>query len=233
MPVNFNRKRIEKWKSKIFQIDDEFENFTLPNDSDKEGWVFSDTNLKNIVPKDINSDFTIAITNVPLENNYYSRRIDNNLIIITFFQIKEILENKNIPLENIILRLIYGYCLVYLKYGNIIPKTLSTQNFTHDETRGCLFDMNGIKNEVVYSCNNPKICSQCIENLKNNRVSVDKIMVVQKEIRRIRKDLFYLILDVVKKHPIFSLLLSSFTAIILGAIGSIIASMLYETYIKK
>ena len=120
MPVNFNRKRIEKWKSKIFQIDDEFENFTLPNDSDKEGWVFSDTNLKNIVPKDINSDFTIAITNVPLENNYYSRRIDNNLIIITFFQMKEILENKNIPLENIILRLIYGYCLVYLKYGHII-----------------------------------------------------------------------------------------------------------------
>ena len=231
LPANFNKRKIEKWKTKLFKIDGNIENYSLPTNSDGINWEFSDENLKHVIPKFNNCDFTIAIVNVPLEDNYYARRIDNNVGIITFHEIKEILEDNNIPLENIILNVIYAYILVYLKFNRVIPVIIDTRSFTHDETRGCLFDMTGIKSDVIYSCHNPIICSQCLESLKNDRVSLDNLNVAQKEIRKIKKDQFYIILDFIKKHPMISIIISSFTAIILGTIGSIIASIIFEKYL--
>ena len=80
---------------------------------------------------------------------------------------KEILFKKNIPIENLVLYLIYAYTLAFIKYDNKIPKNGGAFDIIHDETRGCLFDMHGIKTDVIYSCNKPIICSSCIEKLKS------------------------------------------------------------------
>lgn len=231
IPVNFNKRKMEKWKTKIFEFDGSIENYTLPINSEGSNWEFTDESLRSVITSSNHCDFTLAVVNVPLEYNYYARRIDDNISVITFFEIKEILEEKNIPLENIILNIIYAYCLVYLRYKGKIPIQASTSDFTHDETRGCLFDMTGVKAEIVYSCHDPIICSECLESLKRSGVSIDKLTVIQKEIRMIKKDKFYIIADFIKKHPLISILLSSILAILLGAVGSIIASILYEKYL--
>jgi len=138
---------------------------------------------------------------------------------------KEILSASNIPLENMVYRLLYAYTLAFKRKGNNILNGDDLTNFTHDEARGCLFDMNGIKTDVVYSCHSPIVCSSCIEGLRAGTVSNEVIARTQKEIK---KPLFFQIADFVKKHPMWSLLASAVAAIVLGGVGSYIAAVIYE-----
>lgn len=228
LPLGFQSKKVENWESTTFEIVGEIDNFALRCDSDGYDWEFSDTLVKQQLPESSEADFMIAIVNVPIEDNWYSRRLGDNQVVFTFHQISQILEHYNIPLENVIYRLLYAYTLLYRRAGNKIPDFGEAPGFTHDETRGCLFDMNGIKTDLIVSCHNPKVCDECQERLKQERVSQSDINNTQKDIKRIKKDLYYRILDVIKKHPIWALVLSSIFALFLGVLGSIIGSYTYD-----
>lgn len=228
MPADFDKRKITAWKSSVFAIAGEIESYSLTKDSDGYGWTFTDASLEEVLPVSFRGDYLIAIVNVPIELNWYSRRLSNNRVVFTFHEIREILSHYNIPLENIIYRILYAYTLLYKRSGNKIPMTGEHTSFAHDETRGCLFDMNGIKTDIIHSCHKPIICQSCVEKLKNEKVSNEVISKVEKEIAKIKKPLFYQISDFVKRHPICSLLVSAVTAIILGAIGSYISTVLYE-----
>ncbi len=224
MPLNFSVARIEKWTSSTFEVVEEIDGFSLNCDSDGHNWEFSDELVKDQLPKQFNADFMIAIVNVPIEGNWYSRRLGDNQIVFTFHEIKEILEDANIPLENVIYRILYAYTLLYRRAENRIPDLDEVTGYTHDETRGCLFDMNGIKTDLVASCHRPIVCDECQVNLSNERVSKSDINLSKKEINKIRKDLYYRILGGIKKHPVWTLVLSSFFAVTLGIISSLIAA---------
>jgi len=228
MPAEFDKRKIPNWKSDIFSVVGDLESYSLTKDSDGADWEFSDSRLEEVLPEQFSGDFLVAIVNIPIEGNWYSRRLSMNRIVFTFFEIKEILSYCNIPLENIIYRLLYAYTLVYRRNGRAIPRNEEVTNFTHDETRGCLFDMNGIKTDVIYSCHDPIICPDCVERMRREKVSNETISKAQKEIRNIRKPIFYRIVSFVKKHPIWSLVISAASAVVLGAIGSYIAALLYE-----
>lgn len=228
MPADFHRQKIKEWDSSVFEIADEIESYSLTCDSDGLEWEFTDDALEDILPKKFNGDFLIAIVNVPIELNWYSRRLSENRVVFSFHEIKEILRFSHIPLENVICRLLYAYTLLYKRSGNRIPENTENTNFTHDETRGCLFDMNGIKTDVIYSCHNPVVCPDCVERLRREKVTDETIAKCQSEIRRIRKALFYRISDFIKQHPLWSLAISAATAIILGALGSVLGSYVYE-----
>lgn len=228
LPLHLDLNVVAAWKSDTFELVGDVENYALRCDSDSDGWVFSDALLKAQLPTHTGADFLLAIVNVPIEDNWYSRRLGNNQIVFTFSQIKDILAWENIPQENVILRVLYAYTLLYRRAGNSIPGLGEVPSFTHDETRGCLFDMNGIKSDLIESCNKPIVCGECEERLRNERVSDQMIKTVQKEIGRIRKHLYYRAFDFVKTKPIAALLISSTFAILLGVAGSLIASYIYE-----
>ena len=229
MPLHLDLSRASAWKSDVFELAGEIETFSLRCDSDSDGWVFSDALLKAQLPAHAGANFLIAIVNVPIENNWYSRRLGDNQIVFTFSQIKEFLAWENIPLENAILRVLYAYTLLYRRSENRIPGLSEATSFTHDETRGCLFDMNGIKSDLIESCNKPVVCPECEERLRNERVSTQTIKLVQSEIRKIRKHLYYRALDFVKAKPLVALAISSAFAILLGITGSLVASYIYDT----
>ena len=157
LPLDLQLQKIKRWESKTFEVVEEIDNYSLRCDSDGYGWEFSDIAVKGQLPCQFNADFLIAIVNVPIENNWYTRRLGDNQVVFTFYQIKEILEHHNIPLENVIYRLLYAYTLLFRRASNRIPNYDEAPGFTHDETRGCLFDMNGIKTDLVASCHNPQI----------------------------------------------------------------------------
>lgn len=228
LPLNFYPEKISKLNSSIFEIDGHIENYALRCDSDGYNWEFSDDLVKQQLPKESNADYMIAITNVPIEGNWYTRRLGNNQVVFTFHEIKEILQEQNIPLENAVFRLLYAYTLVFLRSNNRIPNYGEVENFTHDETRGCLFDMNGIKTDLVASCHKPIICEDCCERLRRNKVSQSTIDSTKNEIKKIRKDLYYRIFEAVKNHPILTLLLSSTFALIIGVASSVIGSYLFN-----
>lgn len=224
LPLHLNIKNIKKWCSDLFDITDEIENYALRCDSDCYGWVFSDELLKTQLPVNFHADFLLAIVNVPIEYNWYSRRLGDNRVVFSYHEIKEYLLYENIPLENAILRVLYAYTLLYRRSGNRIPALSENTGFTHDETRGCLFDMNGIKSDLIESCNHPIICDECEERLRNERVSRETIKIAKKEIKKIEKQLYYKSVDFIKRHPIIALCLSSLFAISI----SIISSFIYD-----
>ena len=228
LPITFNKKKIEKWHSKIFELTGDIENFTLSSNSDGYNWEYSDDNLKSELPKKFDGDVLLAIVNVPVEDNYYVRRLGNNTVILTFHEIKEFLDYQNIPLENVVLRVLYAITLVYNRFNKKIPSLNENSSYTHDETRGCLFDMTGIKEEIIYSCHNPILCDNCQSEIRNDKVSNETIKAAVEEIKRIKKKLFYRITEAIKNHPIWAIIISSLFAILLGIIGSLIASYLFE-----
>ena len=228
-PPEFDKSKFSTWNSTVFSIVGEVENFSLNSQSDEANWGFSDENLEAALPQSFSGDFLIAIVNVPLQKNWYSRRLKKNRVVITAHEITEILQFFNIPFENFIYRLLYAYTLHFKRNGNYIPlANEKSSRHTHDETRGCLFDMNGIKTDIHLSCDNPIICPECVEELKKDRVSTDIISKVQTEIKKIKRPLFYRLLSFVKKRPIISLTISICTALVVGIIGSYIASYLFE-----
>lgn len=228
LPLHLNLKRVATWSSEVFELVGEVDNFDLRCNSDGVDWEFSDALLKEQLPAHTDADFLLAIVNVPIESNWFSRRLGNNQIVFTFSQTREFLALENIPLENAILRALYAYTLLYRRSGNKIPGLGEGHPFTHDETRGCLFDMNGIKSDLIESCNKPIICSECEERLRNDRVSNQTITATQKEIQKIRKQLYYRAFDFVKAKPVIALAISSMFAIFLGVAGSLIASFIYD-----
>lgn len=222
LPQDFHIDRINSWKSEIFQLAGNIENFSLRTDSDGDSWDFSDTLICKQLPKNWDGDFLIALVNVPIEDNWYTRLVGKNQIVFTFHEIKEILKDSHIPLENVVLRLLYAFALVFRQCGNRIPTLDEGAGFFHHETRGCIFDITGIKTDLPASCDKPQICDECQERLKNKQVSNDIIEQSKKEILCIRKEFYFRIVEFVKKHPVWALVISSCYALILNIIASVI-----------
>ena len=228
MPAEFQKRKLKEWNSSIFEVVDGIENYSLSCQSDGDDWEFTDAALENVLPTNFNGDFLVSIVNVPIEGNWYTRRLTSNRVVFSFYEIKDILGLSSIPLENAIYRLFYAYLLLYKRSGNRIPTNAENTSFTHDETRGCIFDMNGIKTDITHSCHKPILCSSCVERSRQEKVSSETIEKCQSEINRIQKDLFYRMTDFIRQHPVWSLAISGLTAIVLGATGSVVGSFIYE-----
>ncbi|WP_131655644.1 hypothetical protein [Methylocucumis oryzae] len=133
LPLHLNLSQVSAWNSDVFELIGDIDNFALRCNSDGPDWEFSDLLLREQLPANTGADFLLAIVNVPIEANWYSRRLGNNQIVFTFSQIREFLTWENIPLENAILRVIYAYTLLYRRSGNKIPGLGEGTHFTHDE----------------------------------------------------------------------------------------------------
>jgi hypothetical protein len=234
IPHLLNVQKINKWDSELFEII-KVDYINIVGDSDGDEWEFRDENIISQLPNRGDADILVAVTNVPIQNNYFARLFTDNRGCITYHNMTEILKDENIPLENLLLRVLYSVSFVYRRFGNRVPLYNENAHYTHDETRGCIFDMNGVKTDVIYSMNKPQLCNSCIDALTNNPIGpnrIDRILInkVQSELKKIKKDHYYQITDLIKKHPIWAIIISSFTAIILGIIGSIIGAIIYEKF---
>jgi len=232
LPAEFDRSKISRWQSSAFEISGDIESYTLNCDSDIDDWAFSDAALGQVIPNQFEGDFFVVITNVPLQWNWYTRRIGDNRIVFSFYEVRDILSYYQIPLENIVYRLLYAYTLIYCRNGSRVPEAEELTNFTHDETRGCIFDMNGNKVDIIHSCHEPIICPDCVERSRRERVTEETIQKCQKELARIKKPLFFRIGDFIRIHPIWALVISALSAITLGAIGSILGAFVYARFFQ-
>lgn len=224
LPRDFDKKSLQRLKSKLFEITSALHSYDLRADSDLPEWAFSDYILASQVPKNEDSDILVILTSIPLQENYYTRRLDNNVVIFTFFEISRYLKFEDVPLENVVKRLLYSYSLVYLRNQNQIPRSDQITNFTHDDTRGCIFDMNGVKEDIVHSCHLPIICDECCERMRKERISSETLRTAESELKKIKKDRFYVIADWIKKFPVLSIFISSVWALVLGMLGALLVN---------
>jgi hypothetical protein len=222
--------RILAWDSSLWEIhESRIESLALNGHSDLASWGYSDVALAVKAPVVIGAEVTLYVLNVPLEDNYYFRRLSRNVACLSFYEIADALRSQNIPLDNVILRAIYACAVIYARKGQLPPKS-KLFSFAHHETKGCIFDMAGIKTDIIFSTNRPILCEACRVAAGEDQVSKEFLTTVGVELERIGKPLYFQIADVVKRHPIIALAVSSLYAILLGAIGSIVATYAFDRW---
>jgi hypothetical protein len=218
--------RVTKWSSDLFEVLPGIDQHSLPARAEGFLWDFTDRQLSRSVPRRVEGDFLLVLTDCPLEGNYYMRRLSGNRVCITFYQVKDILASEDIPLESFVLKCIYEALILYTlaaNNGGDLPE--SEESYTHDETKGCLFDMTGNKADLVVSCRGPSLCDTCMADFSRKSVPKNLLETVCRELRRIRKPTYLRLTTTIKRHPILSLLITGATAIILNVISNLITKL--------
>ena len=215
---------IAKWKSEFFEISGLSEVAQIEVDYFGEAYVFPNERLNQLITYAPGFDLSVGIIDQPIEGNYYMHRLDEHSAVISLHEIKDILRLDNIPAENFILRCIYEMVVFWHEGGGAVDDNVYL--IPHDETRGCLFDMNVFKSDIVFSAVRPTICSACESRLSTKTLPPKFISLIKHEIRKLDKKLYYRIIDFTKRHPIISILLTAGFAVILNMLANFIYDLL-------
>lgn len=212
-------KELTEWKSNLLKITQtaQLNHLRDPEGNDQE---YLDRQLIELIQADQEADFTVALIGAPLEDNYYMRRIAENICVISLFQMAEIVRDANFTIEQYILRNIYELVVIYQSNNALIPTDYDT--WAHDDIRACLFDMNMDKNDIVFSLHKPQLCTQCTARSQRYQLPNGFIETLKNELKKIQKPIYYRISDWVRDHPIWALVFSSFFAIFLNLSASYI-----------
>ena len=207
--------KIKKTKySKIFEITEVTE-LGLP-DADCYGWSYSKESFTSKVNTGESADVALGFIDQPFNDNYFAHRLTDNTGIVSFFEIDRIFANANVDERNFLLLMLYESILIYY------TKSHTIREIHHDDTRSCLFDMCGNKEDIIQSATNPCICYDCESTLRKHELPKNLIDILKQELKRIKKPLFYQIKDWVKAHPILSLMITFATSLIINVISSVV-----------
>ncbi len=223
-----SEKPFTNYRSQIFSVKSTNSIEAIPN-SDLDNWAYSDALLGRILGTQANDGINIAIINAPLERNYYLRRLSNNTVVLSLFEMADIIERSNFSITQFIHRSIYYVIATYYKYDNAIPTYEQNPNVAHEETRGCLFDKTAFKSEIIHSMHKPTLCTECLNMLQRKSIPVDTLKFFKKELNAIRKPLFFRIADWIKRHPLWSLILAAMTSLLIN----IVSNFVYAWMIKS
>ena len=204
--------KIQNWKSKLFTIYSVQRLTSLPNTESNNGWYYSDKQLERIIGDTSSYSVVIAIINAPLEDNYYGRRIGNNIYVLSLYETGHIVLKHDLGLEQFIIQNIYYVTAIFYKYKGEIPS--SDTILTHQDIRGCLFDFNADKEDLIFSLGRVSICDTCKSEFDSTFVPVNFVSLLKQELKRIKKPFYYQIRDFIKRRPIISLILAALLSIV-------------------
>lgn len=214
-----NIAQLEGWKSNVLRIQHRAAVGHLP-DADGYDWEYTDQQLLGVLGAEQDSDFTLGLISLPLENNYYLRRISERVAVMSLHQMADIVGHFGFSIEQYVLRNAYELAVLFAGNGKLIPTDY--ESWAHDEIRGCLFDMNSNKSDIIFSLDRPTLCAACRTRLSAKQMPADLLSTLEKELPRIRKALYLRITDWIKKHPIYALAITATTAVALNLIASVI-----------
>lgn len=219
--------KVKKRTSKIFEITEIQCIDYLPKSDIEDGYLdtkYTNEKLQKLISCPKNSDFAVAIMPYKFMDNFYMHRIGKDCVVISLYGIPEILGLKNISTENFIIKQLYELCAI-----KCLIKDISSDDvykFVHRDTRGCLFDMNGDRTDILYNTEIPIICDSCKDAFKRKQTNAQTISTFEKELRRIKKPMILRIERSIKKYPLASIGISGLIAISLNLLASLIWKLL-------
>jgi hypothetical protein len=223
--VNFNK--IKKWKSDLFEVTDIHCREYLP-DSDVDDNYFDLKYTKNklgsIISCPNGSDFAVAIMPYRLVDNFYMHRVSDNCVIISLYEISNILIRDQISIENFIIKQLYEIYALKCIAGDLSSEEV--YSFVHRDTRGCLFDMNGERTDILYNTEKPIICDSCKDTFKKEQINAKTISTLEKELKRIKKPPILQIEKCIQKYPLVAIIISGIVAIILNLLANFLWDIL-------
>lgn len=210
---------IRKWHSKLFKIESTEQVGSLPNSMSVPSG-YTDGELARVFSPSQGADVTLAIVGAQLELNFYARVIPSGVAVLSLYEMNEILDREHYSVETFILRCIYALVLTYIECGRTLDMAKALR-LHHDEPRGCLYDFNQDKTQIVRSLHLPKLCAHCVARLGNSQIDRSFVPTLERELKRIRRARYYRIVDWARRHPISALLLTTAWALLLNIVASI------------
>lgn len=214
-----NVAKLEGWKSDVLLLQYRAAVGHLP-DADGGNWQYTDQQLLEVLKAEQDSDFTLGLISLPLESNYYMRRLSARVAVLSLHQMAEIFRDCGFFAEQYVLRNAYELTVLFAGNGSLTPDDCVT--WAHDEIRGCLFDMNSNKSDIIFSLDRPTLCTACRTRLSSRQVPPDLLSTLDRELPRLRKALYLRMSEWVKRHPIFALAITAASGIALNLIASVI-----------
>ena len=212
-----------KYKSKFLKYLSIDRINNLPPASKDDGYldiVYTKDEVEQLL-NDIDFDgICIAVMNYSFDDSFYLHRVGRNKVCISTLGIDTILSQKNISIENFIIKNTYEIFLFYKILNNL--DTNEVYQFVHSDTRGCLFDLNGDKKDIIYNTEKPIICDECKGKISHRSIPENFLDDIQAELGRIRKPLPQRLELLIKKYPFLSILLTSLLAILINLVSSYI-----------
>ncbi len=198
-----NIKKIKNWKSNLFEINSFQRLEQLPESDIDDGYLdhkFTREGLVDYINCPNGSDLAIAIMSNRFSDNFYLHRLNENCVAISIYEIKEILSNENISIENFIIKQIYE---VY-SLKNLVTNFASKEVYSivHSDTRGCLFDLNGDRFDVIYNTEKPIICDPCKNQFRTRQLDSKILPSLKKELKRLKKPFIMRVESFIRKYPL-------------------------------
>lgn len=206
--VNFDL--VKKHKSKFFNFLDIERINNLPSPEKDHGYldiVYTKAEIQKVM-NDIQFDgLCVAIMNYQFDDNFYMHRVGTNKVCISIYGLENILNDKKISIENFIIKNIYEIFIFYKIVKNLTDNN-EVYEFIHNDTRGCLFDLNGDKRDIIYNTEKPIICDECKGKISKKSIPKNFLEDIQKELSRIDKPFIKKIENFISKYPLFSVLVT-------------------------
>jgi hypothetical protein len=221
LPEIVNYDYIQSFKSSLFEVVS-YEKFPLPNVQNGFDYCTYLDNAWSELIKPTDNMLTLVLTNTLLADNHYARHLSNYRIIFSFSLIYQQLIDAHISLENVILKALYEYALIF--ETDALKNGYSYTGIWHNETRGCLFDIDGKLEDIAITCKKPHICDVCRGELLQSGISMDKLSAADKELKKLKVRWVYRLLNWVEKHPIWSI----FITFTFSVMSNITSSFLYD-----
>jgi hypothetical protein len=132
---------------------------------DLNGYGYSVQKLyKFVTPHLEQYEFGVLFTLVTLEGNFFTKTLNQRIIISTFHQFDELLEKSGRSLEEYA-AITIAQELISFEFQRVTGKPWN--NLFHQDPRGCIFDFAGIKNQKIGKLINCSICKPCLGILGN------------------------------------------------------------------
>ena len=218
---HLNLKSLQSVKSKYFKIETVEHIDNLPEPKNNDGYlsiVYAKDEISNFLKKTECSGICVGIMNYRFEDNFYMHRVGNNKMCISIAEIDHLLLENEISIENFIIKCIYEAVVFYKIFGNIVDDRV--YGFVHRDTRGCLFDLNGDTNDILYNTEKPNICDECCGKINHYSLPSDFLKTIKKELKNIKKPKIKAIEIFIRKYPLFSVLITFVISVVINIISS-------------
>ena len=231
----FIKKLAKENKSEIFDLKYEGE-IPLPKNCDM-GWSYSNENLLATIEEHKNNedaDKILCFVHLPLDKNLFLTTLNKKIMVATFYQADKILNNANVNLKNYILLYLYKISVNYVYKNNGIS---DLPKLRHNDTRICLFDYCGNKEDIIFKATMPRLCPACEDKIRTVFLSkgvsglaefAKFLSSLNNELKQIKKPLYYRIVDKIKKHPIVTLIITILTTLLLNVVSSLIYDAIFN-----
>lgn len=224
-PVDFQKIKKFGDHSSIFKIVEILEN----NDAEilnRETIRLLDKDFDSFTKRQISADFSVIIVNRPLQDNYFTRPISEELIVVSIFDIESLDIHEGISVEMYLTRFLLAFSTIFQVYNGL---SLKATELMQNDTKGCLFDKCIFKPQIAVFFRQPKLSPGVINLLNKKTLPKNFLGNLQNEIKKLKIGTYYKLKDWIKINPIKAIVITFLIGLIFSELlGNYIYDLIHD-----